>query len=541
MSDINNSNFQIKLPILIALAISAGMLIGATMASNSTPGSFLNSLAKFKEILTHVEKDYVDDVDAEVLVETAINSMLEKLDPHSVYIPAKDLAVANAGLEGEFSGIGIEFSIIKDTIYVVSPLSGGPSEKVGLRTGDKIIKVDGEVVAGTNISNRKVFDKLRGAKGTEVKLTIRRKDSKKPLEFTIIRDKIPQYSVDVSYMVDNEIGYIKVSRFSATTYEEFQKALKSLKAEGMKKLVLDLQGNPGGYLGAAFNMADELISGNKMIVYTDGKESQYDSEYRARKTGVFEDQPVIVLIDEGSASASEIVAGALQDNDRALIVGRRSFGKGLVQMPIKLKDGSELRLTISRYFTPSGRSIQKPYKDGELMSYNEDIMNRYEHGELFNADSIKFNDSLKFETTKGRTVYGGGGIMPDFFVPIDTAMNTSYLRDLFSSNAMREYTLDYYQRNKKSLDQMSLEDFKLKFQVTETMRKNLVQVAERADIPFNEKEYLQSKSMINMHIKSQIARSIFGNKGYYPIYNESNEVFQKSLELFDEAKELASR
>ncbi len=408
MNKKKNSDFQIRLPLLLTIAVAAGILIGATMADgSSSQNNLISGYLKFKEILTYVQRDYVDEVDTDELVETAINRMLEKLDPHSVYIPAKDLELAKSQLDGEFEGIGIEFQVIKDTIYVVSPLSGGPSEEVGLNSGDKIVKVDDEVVAGVGVDNRKVFELLRGKKGTEVEVGIKRKGVDDLLSFTIVRDKIPQESVDASYMIDDEIGYIKVSRFAATTYEEFHEALKKLDSLGMKKLVLDLQDNPGGYMDRAINMADELLSGNDMIVYTEGKQPRYNSEARAYREGIFENQPIIVLINEGSASASEIVAGALQDNDRALIVGRRSFGKGLVQMPIPLDDGSELRLTISRYYTPSGRSIQKPYEEG-AKKYGEDILERFEHGELINPDSIHFDDSLKYETSKGRTVYGGG-------------------------------------------------------------------------------------------------------------------------------------
>lgn len=539
MSKNNNSKFHIKLPLLLAIAISAGMLIGATMANTSTSNNIISSVLKFREVLTYIEKDYVDTVNSEELVETAINTMLEKLDPHSVYIPAKDLKLANSQLEGEFDGIGIEFSIIKDTIHVVAPLSGGPSEKVGLMSGDKIVKVNGEDVAGVEITNRAVFDKLRGPKGSEVNLGIKRRGEKEIKNFKIIRDKIPQHSVDVSYMINNEVGYIKVSRFSATTYEEFKQALIDLKGKGMNKLVLDLQGNPGGYLGAAFNMADELIAGNKMIVYTDGKDSQYDTEYRARKKGIFEEGAVIVLIDEGSASASEILAGAVQDNDRGLIVGRRSFGKGLVQMPIDLSDGSELRLTISRYYTPSGRSIQKPYKSGSDPDYKTDILNRYEHGELFSADSIKFNDSLKFETSKGRVVYGGGGIMPDFFVPIDTSFNSEYYKNLFANNLIREYTLNYYDSNKKSLQKMELNNFLQNFEVSSSMLNDLNKLAEKSGVVFDEKEFETSKEALQLHIKAQLARTLYGGEGFYKVYNKSNEVLKKGLKLFRQAEELA--
>jgi carboxyl-terminal processing protease len=497
---------------------------------------------KFKEILTYVQRDYVDKVDTDELVETAISRMLEKLDPHSVYIPAKELELAKSQLEGEFEGIGIEFNIIKDTIYVVAPLSGGPSEEVGLQSGDKIVKVDGDVVAGTGIDNRDVFDLLRGKKGTEVKVGIKRKGAKDLLNFTIIRDKIPQESVDASYMVNNEIGYIKVSRFAASTYDEFRQALTELKSEGMSKLILDLQGNPGGYMDRAINMADEFLRDNAMIVYTEGKQPRYNSEARAYREGQFERQPIIVLIDEGSASASEIVAGALQDNDRALIVGRRSFGKGLVQMPIPLDDGSELRLTISRYYTPSGRSIQKPYEEGSK-EYSQDMRHRYEHGELFSADSIHFDDSLKFETiNKGRIVYGGGGIMPDFFVPLDTSnLSNASLGKLYNTNAIREYTLLYYENNKAELEAMDYEDYRRDFEVSDKMLDDLFNIAREAGEEIDEEEMGQAIDFIRNRVKGLIARSVWGNDGAFPIFNQQNVILQKALDLFDEAERLASR
>ena len=527
---------------MLTIAVAAGILIGATMADgNTTQNNLISGYLKFKEILTFVQRDYVDEVDTDELVETAINRMLEKLDPHSVYIPAKDLELAKSQLEGEFEGIGIEFNIIKDTIYVVAPLSGGPSEEVGLVSGDKIVKVDDEVVAGVGVDNRKVYELLRGKKGTEVKVAIKRRNADNLINFTIVRDKIPQESVDVSYMVDDEIGYIKVSRFAATTYDEFHDALKDLKAKGMTKLVLDLQGNPGGYMDRAINIADEMLSDNKMIVYTEGKQPRYNSEARAYREGIFEKQPIIVLIDEGSASASEIVAGALQDNDRALIVGRRSFGKGLVQMPIPLDDGSELRLTISRYYTPSGRSIQKPYEAG-AKEYGDDISNRFEHGELINPDSIHFNDSLKYETTKGRTVYGGGGIMPDYFVPIDTTNSRNkFLIALYSTNAVREYTLLYYQNNKSKLEAMSYDDFYNNFEVSDKMLSKVVGLVDEAEGEYAPEDYEAGKERLREQVKAYIARSVWGNKGAYPIYNQRNSIFQEALELFDQAEKLASR
>ncbi len=541
MSKIKNSNFQIRLPILLTLAVAAGILIGATMVdgSGNTTNNLVSSYLKFKEILTYIQRDYVDEVNTDDLVETAINQMLEKLDPHSVYIPADELELAKSQLEGEFEGIGIEFNIVKDTIYVVAPLSGGPSEEAGLVSGDKIVEVDGKDVAGIGIDNQDVFDMLRGPKGSNVEVGIKRRGQNEVLHFNIIRDKIPQESIDVSYMVDNEIGYIKVSRFAATTYDEFRKALSELKEQGMKKLIIDLQDNPGGYMDRAINIADEMLSDNKLIVYTEGKQPRYNSEARAYKEGLFEKQPIIVLIDEGSASASEIVAGALQDNDRALIVGRRSFGKGLVQMPIPLDDGSELRLTISRYYTPSGRSIQKPYgKDHE--EYSLDLLNRFKHGELFNVDSIHFNDSLKYKTTKGRVVYGGGGIMPDYFVPYDTTMNTEYLRKLTATNVFREYTLLYYEDQKSQLEKMSFEAYFKNFDVNEKMLNNFIKLGEEAGVEYNEDEFSKSKDFIRNRVKALIARSVWGNKGAYPVFNQSNDVFQKALLLFDKAEKLAS-
>lgn len=536
-----NSKFYILLPMLLAIALAIGILTGATMLdSNSGSKSLSSNYAKLREILTYIERDYVDPVDPNELVETAINNMLEQLDPHSVYIPAEDLELAKSQLEGEFDGIGIEFNIIKDTLYVVAPLSGGPSEKAGLITGDKIVKVNGENIAGINLTNRDVFDKLRGPEGTAVQLIIKRRNEDELLNFKIIRDKIPQHSVDVGYIVDDAIGYIKVSRFSANTYDEFKAELAKLKSKGMEKLILDLQGNPGGYMDRAINMADEFISGDKLIVYTDGKQNRYDSEARAYRDGIFEEGALIVLIDEGSASASEIVSGAIQDNDRGLIVGRRSFGKGLVQMPINLSDGSELRLTISRYYTPSGRSIQKPYDLEDAIDYSMDIAMRYEHGEFFNADSIQFNDSLQYETSQGRVVYGGGGIMPDYFVPFDTTLNSKYLNKLFTSNAFREYTLHYYEKNRKKLHKMNYEDYLKNFTVTDAMLQDLVNLAKQSHIRYQDEEYNRSKELLKLYIKAYIARSVWSDDGYYPIINQTNEAFQKALQLFDEAEQLAS-
>lgn len=538
MSETKNSKSMIRLPFLLAAAIAGGILIGATMINSPSATGLLNSVDKFREIMNYVERNYVDDVDSEELIESAITNMLKKLDPHTVYISAKDIDISRSQLEGKFDGIGIEFNIFKDTIFVVAPLSGGPSEKIGLMSGDKIITVDGETVAGIGINNRGVFDKLRGPKGTQVDVGIKRKGDNELIKFEIIRDKIPQASLPVSYMIDDEIGYIKVSRFSATTYDEFKAALKKLGGEGMQKLVLDLTGNPGGYMDRAVNMADEFISGDQMIVYTEGRESRYDSEHRANKTGEFENAALIVLIDQGSASASEIVAGAIQDNDRGLIVGRRSFGKGLVQMPINLRDGSELRLTISRYYTPSGRSIQKPY-GANLDEYDEDLYSRYKNGESFNKDSIKVDESLKFETSKGRTVYGGGGIMPDIFVPLDTIGSSRYLTRLFTSNTIGEYVLKYYNKNKKKLESTDYEDYRANFEASDSMLKELNKIAGSNKVKYDEDQFNYSLGLIKLHLKAQIARRVWDNDGFYPIFNETNEILIEALKQFDQAERLA--
>ncbi|ADR20023.1 peptidase S41 [Marivirga tractuosa] len=541
MNNNKNSSFQIKLPIIIFSTLAAGILIGATMANpSSNKDTVLEGITRIKEILLQVDQNYVEEVDTDKLVNSAISGIIKELDPHTSYIPAKDLEMVSADLKGNFEGIGIEFNIFNDTLYVVAPLSGGPSETAGLQSGDKIIAVDGKNIAGVGLTNRQVHENLRGEKGSEVKLQIMRSGLEEPVEYKIVRDKIPQFSVDVSYMVDDEIGYIKVSRFSATTYNEFMEALNKLKEQGLQKLILDLQDNPGGYMDKAINMADEFLKDNAMIVYTKGKEKRYNSEARAIKDGEFEDSPLIVLINEGSASASEIVSGAIQDNDRGLIVGRRSFGKGLVQMPVPLKDGSELRLTISRYYTPSGRSIQKPFGE-DPNEYRNEMNYRYEHGEYFVADSIEFDDSLKYTTSNGRIVYGGGGIMPDYFVPLDTAQTSTYLNRLFLSNSLRQYTFSYYEKNKKMLENMGMEGFINNFQVTDKMLNELTNLAKTNDVKFNEDGFNKSKDLIKLYSKAYIARNIWNNEGFYPIFNQQNEVFLEALKLFDRAESLAKK
>ncbi|HEY3403032.1 MAG TPA: S41 family peptidase [Ohtaekwangia sp.] len=532
-----NSKYQVSLPIVLCIGLAAGIFVGASFTTRKSTGDVGGDIQKFREVLTQINDEYVDTVSTNSLVDEAIQHMLHKLDPHSSYIPAADRLAANEDLRGNFDGIGIEFNIFNDTIVVVSPLSGGPSEALGVQSGDKIIKVDDKMMAGVGVTSADVMKALKGPKGTEVKVTIFRRG--KEIDFNIVRDKIPQYSVDVSYMVDHEIGYIKVNRFAATTYDEFQEAVKKLKEKGMKKLVLDLQGNPGGYMNIAIDMADDFLSNGKKIVFTHGKDKKYDSEAYATDKGDFESGDLIVLVNEGSASASEILSGALQDNDRALIVGRRSFGKGLVQSPFDLSDGSELRLTISRYYTPSGRSIQKPYEDED--EYAMDIMSRYNHGEFFHSDSIKFNDSLKYITLNGRTVYGGGGIMPDYFVPLDTTINSHYLNELYTSTSIQEYTFAYADKHKERLEKKGFDSFLKDFVITDDMIDQLVKVGLRNNVKPDYKELREKKKLFQIHMKAQIARKIWGNDGFYPVFNNTNEVFLQAIKLFDHIPELSRK
>jgi carboxyl-terminal processing protease len=529
-----NTKMNVTLPLVLCLGLAGGIFLGTSFSSKKRYTAVGDDVQKFREVLMHVQDEYVDTVNTNRLVDAAIQHMLNKLDPHSSYIPASDRLAANEDLRGNFDGIGIEFNIFNDTIVVVSALSGGPSEALGIQSGDKIIRVDGKNLAGVGVTSPDVMKALKGPKGTEVSVVILRRN--KQIDYTIVRDKIPQYSVDVSYMVTPDIGYVKVNRFAATTYDEFHEALQKLRDAGMKKLIVDLQGNPGGYMNIAIDMADDFLPAGRKIVYTHGKEKKYDSDALATNKGDFEKGDLILLVNEGSASASEILAGAVQDNDRALIVGRRSFGKGLVQSPFDLSDGSELRLTISRYYTPSGRSIQKPYDDSD--EYGQDIISRYNHGEFFHADSIKFNDTLKFITTNGRTVYGGGGIMPDYFVPLDTSLNSHYLNELYTTTAIQEYTFNYAEVHKEELEKKGYDAYLKSFVVSDAMIQELARVGQRNGVKPDQRELRLKKRIIQIHIKAQIARKLWGNDGFYPVLNETNEIFLQAVKLFDRIPEL---
>lgn len=531
MSENKNSSYQISLPLILCIGIAGGVLLGAGLTNKSGGSEVSRDVQKLREVLNLVKSEYVDETKTDDLVEDAIAHMLGKLDPHSAYISSKDRVAANEDLQGNFEGIGIEFSIFNDTLTVVAALSGGPSEAVGLRPGDKIVKVNDKVIANTKLTNLDVMRYLKGPKGTEVKIEVMRKGKKEPITFTIIRDKIPQFSVDAAYLVAPDIGYIKVNRFSQNTHQEVHDAMIKLRKEGMKKLVLDLQGNPGGYMDQAIAIADEFLPKGEKIVFTKGQEKRYDEDALATEKGDFEKGDLIVLVNEGSASASEIVSGALQDNDRALVVGRRSFGKGLVQRPFNLSDGSEVRLTISRYYTPSGRSIQKPYEN--LDEYDKDMVKRYKNGEFFTPDSIHFNDSLRYKTVNGRTVYGGGGIMPDYFVPLDTTLTSKYFNELSYANVLREFAFNYAEQNNNVLKKMTFAKYQQDFVVADAMLNNLVDLGRKHKIEPDFKDLKKNKKLFQVYLKAEIARRVWGNEAFFPIYNETNEVLQQAIKLFD--------
>lgn len=495
------------------------------------PKSKNDGVVKLDNLLTIINYAYVDKVNNEKLVEDAIVGMLKELDPHSVYIPEKELKRMNEPLEGNFEGIGIQFNILKDTITVVSPISGGPSEKLGIQAGDKIIYVEDENVAGTGIKNSDVTRLLRGKKGTVVNVKIKRSSEEELIPYAITRDKIPIFSVDASYMASPEIGYIKVNRFARTTMTEFRTALDTLKRNGAKNLILDLRGNGGGYLQTAFLLADEFLGSGKMIVYTQG-DKQKKEEYKATSRGSFENGKLAVLIDEGSASASEIVSGAVQDWDRGMVIGRRSFGKGLVQKPFPLPDGSAVRLTTARYYTPTGRSIQRPYDQGKDKYYSE-INRRFKSGELVSADSIDFPDSLKFYTPQKRLVYGGGGIMPDVFIPIDTSMNSDFNRNLIRRGVYNEFTLNYLDKNRKRMLKIypNFITFKKEFELTEDLMDEFFKYAEKKNVEKNEEDYKKSKELIDTQIEALMARNLYNTSAYFEIINQLNDSFLEAMNL----------
>ncbi len=539
----------LKSLILFVMILSSGVFIGANfLGRHKSMNSLANSVAKYREFMSLIETSYVDSVDVDTLVEYSLKKVLERLDPHSVYHNAVDAKFARSQLGASFDGIGIEYLFCKDTMIVVNVLHKGPSEKAGIEIGDKIVKVDGMMMANSRMTASQILSQLRGARGSEVILEVLRGDNKNALLiFSVIRDKILSFSVPAGYMIDSEVGYIKVDRFTETTYDEFKYLLQMLRDEGMKSLLLDLRGNPGGYKDKAEKMVDELLDGDKLIVSTDGKGTQYDTKTYCKKTGVFEKGAIVLLIDENSASASEIVAGALQDNDRALIVGRRSFGKGLVQMPMNLNDGSELRLTISRYYTPSGRSIQKPYSSNtNFWEYGNDNLNRLKAGEFFIQDSIKFNQKLKFKTLGGRTVYGGGGIIPDVFVAKDTSKQNAFYKKLFATGFIQTFCFAYAKNNKSVLGKHTFKEYNKKFSCTEEMITDFMFQVKKQGITFRVQEYEVAKPLIKEHLKAIIAKNIFKkqmqagyNNEYWQIANKLDPTYLKALQSFDKAEKLS--
>ena len=510
---------------LLACFFSISTIQGQENKKNDSPIRKL-TLAQFA-----IANLYVDETDPDKLVENAIIGMLEELDPHSTYSNAEEVKKMNEPLQGNFDGIGIQFNMAEDTLFVIQPVSGGPAEKVGIRAGDRIIMVNDTLIAGVKMTTDDITRRLKGPKGTKVDVKVVRRGVDKPLSFTIERDKIPVYSLDASYMITPKIGYIKINRFGATTYEEFMDALASLKGQGLQDLILDLQGNGGGYLNAAIDIANEFLGAGELIVYTEGRRNPR-REFFAKGDGKHQSGRLVVLVDEYSASASEIVAGAVQDWDRGMVVGRRTFGKGLVQRPIDLPDGSMIRLTVARYYTPAGRCIQKPYESIE--QYNADLIERYNRGEMMSADSIHFPDSLKCSTLKkGRMVYGGGGIMPDCFVPVDTTLFTKYHSQLNNKGVLLKVhfqLIDTYREEwmKKYSDYAV---FCKKFELDDAMMQQLIAEGEKEGVKFDEEEYKKSESLIKLQLKALIARDLWNMNEYYHTINVVNESVTKALEL----------
>ena len=496
---------------------------------------------KFARLLRLVDGYYVDSSDVSDLTEKAIVHLLEELDPHSTYISKEEVDKMNEPLKGNFEGIGISFNIYKDTLMVTTVIAEGPSEKVGLRGGDRIIEVDGKNIAGIGLKNSDVFDLLRGEKGTKVDLTIARKGETNPLEFTIERDKIPIYSLDASYMLDESTGYIKLNKFSATTTDEFLEAMSDLKKEGIQNLILDLRNNGGGYLKSAIELADQFLTDDQMIVYTDGTNDP-KRDYKATAKGSFEDGKVVVLVNEGSASASEIVSGAIQDWDRGVIIGRRSFGKGLVQKPFFLNDGSMIRLTTAHYYTPSGRCIQKPYEEG-ISEYRKDYANRISNGEMFNADSIHFDDELKHKTlVNGRNVYGGGGVMPDIFIPMDTSSHYAYINNLRRKRVTYNFVLDYVDLNREDIAKQypDFDKFNDKFEITDENIEQVVAGGIEEGIEKDEESLSYLKDELKRELKALIARDVYSRNDMYKVLNEDDDAILKALEVFDNQDKYAT-
>ncbi|MBN2213898.1 MAG: S41 family peptidase [Bacteroidales bacterium] len=526
--------WSLLFPVFLALAIITGIFIGRFYKDLHTSDTFYiyPRVDKLTNALNYIEREYVDPISKTELIEEAIPKILEGLDPHSQYIPVSALQSVNEPLEGNFTGIGIQFNMLDDTLIVINTIANGPSEKVGILAGDRILIVDDDTVAGVSMPSDSIVKKLRGPKGTKVTVFIQRKNIAELIPFEIIRDNIPLYSVDVAYMIKDDVGYIKISKFSKTTFDEFAQSFKDLKKQGLEKLILDLRNNGGGYMTFAVNIADQFLPGNELIVYTQGN-AKGREDYKSNPGGFATDINVAVLIDEGTASSSEILAGALQDNDRGIIIGRRSFGKGLVQEQRQFSDGSALRLTIARYYTPTGRCIQKPYDNG-IDEYYNDLNIRYLNGELENEDSIKFSDTLKYYTPEGKVVYGGGGIMPDIFVPFDTTGVTEYLVNVRNKGLIYKYALNYSDENRTKLEKLTEPDDFVKYLKAKNILSKFVAFAKNEGVIPEQQEIATSAEILETQLYAYIARNIIDNKGFYPIMQHIDNTLQKAIEVLSE-------
>ncbi len=538
----SNKRRYTYLPLILSVTFVAGLLIGHRLFDRG--GGTQRYLIyprtdKVSNVMNYIEEEYVDTINISKISDAGIVAMLTELDPHSVYIPAEDLQAVNEPLEGNFSGIGVQFNMQNDTVVIIQTISNGPSELVGIMPGDRIITVDDSLVAGVDMPSNDIVKMLKGPKGTTVKVGIYRKGEPDLIKFEIIRDQIPLYSVDVAYMITDNIGYVKISSFSRTTFREFLDATDKLKAEGMTKIIVDLRSNGGGYMDAATNIADQFLGKNKLIVYTQGKARPRTDIYATAK-GVLHDNEVVILIDEFSASASEILAGAIQDNDRGIIVGRRSFGKGLVQEQIVLSDGSALRLTVARYYTPTGRSIQKPYNNG-LEDYYKDIHERVAHGEFVEADSIQFADSLKYYTPGGNIVYGGGGIMPDFFIPVDTTGVTQYFSRLRNRGLIYRYAFHYADSHREKLSEFYKPSELETYLDKQDLLPGLIEFANENGVNPDKKDIDESEELILTQLKAYIARNIMDNEGFYPIIYDVDNTLQKAVDILLGVPDMAAR
>ena len=502
-----------------------------------------SSISKLLNAEYAIKSCYVDSVDENKLVEDAIIGMLEKLDPHSQFTTAKETQELEEPLQGEFSGIGIQFNLKQDTLYVIQTIPNGPSERVGMLPGDRIIYVNDTTIAGVKIKNTDIQKKLRGKKGTKVTVKVKRGNNPELITFVITRDKIPLHSVDAAYMLDEKTGYIKISSFGAKTYNEMIDKLHLLKKKGMRQLVVDLSDNGGGYMDAAIQMVNEFLDDGQLIVYTEGL-NQSRAEAKANGRGEFKDMKLVVIMSQYSASASEIFAGAIQDWDRGLVLGRRSFGKGLVQRPFKFEDGSMMRLTVARYHTPSGRCIQKPYVKGDKKGYDADLLTRYNAGEYYNIDSIQFNDSLKYTSLKNhRVVYGGGGIMPDVFVPVDTTEYSKYYRDMLAKGVIYQFALDYVDKNRKALKSSypNVEKFDQFFSLSDADMQAFIAAGEKEKVAFNEEQYATSKEVFKCYLKGLIARDLYTeDNAFNIIVNHRNRDLQEALRLINDTSRYQS-